>query len=44
MQQEDAEKGIFWDYVVEKEDKSIKEDDVIQKIISKETRHGIYQT
>ena len=33
MQQEDAEKGIFWDYVVEKEDKSITEEDVISKII-----------
>lgn len=34
MQQEDAAKGIFWDYVVEKEDKSVTEEDVIQKIIA----------
>lgn len=33
MQQEDAKKGIIWEYVVEKEDKSVTEETVIKKII-----------
>lgn len=38
MQKEDAEKGIFWDFTVEKEDKSVTEQDAINKII--EYNHG----
>lgn len=33
MQQEDSANGIYWDYVIEKEDKQVTEKDVIQKII-----------
>ena len=34
MQKEDAAKGIFWDFVVEKEDKSVTEQSVTEKIIA----------
>lgn len=33
MQQEDAQKGIYWEFTVEKEDKSVTEAAVIKKII-----------
>lgn len=33
MQEEDRAKGIYWDYVVEKEDKKVTEEETINKII-----------